>query len=404
MEAPEFKRCCFCLPLRRGLIAWGYVKVTLNMFMLAFAGLMFYILASYNSSSYNSDVAIFSIICICLPIDIAFTIVLIVAGHKKSIKLLKISYEYNTVWLGMLTLVTCFMLYLDIGFVQRLWPYIEDRKYLILEFFTGSAFGICFIFVQIYVILLIRSELKKLQNQTLEMQFTNHVSSGEPLCTLHNQCTDKKTVQDGCTDEKYENSNVYRNSLNIYNHDHVSQGLNILVLTQAAIILYFLICYAYSGRTFYADIVIFIIISICLLIDISFNIVFIVAGHKKNIKLMKLSYIYNIVVLGLMTLGACFVLYLDIDFIRRVWIYFEDRKYVITDLLTGSILWISLLFVQIYVILLTRSEMKKLESQTLEIQFTNRTTSGQPLCTLHNVENLCTDEKQVVQDVCTDGK
>ncbi|XP_061717826.1 uncharacterized protein LOC133525550 isoform X1 [Cydia pomonella] len=203
MEAPEFKRCCFCLPLRRGLIAWGYVKVGLNSLMLTYVALMFYFIALHGSGAFNADIVIFIFISACLLIDISFSIVFIVAGHKKSIKLLKLSYVYHMVWLGVLALGTCFMLYVDIDFILRLWSYIQDRKYLILEFLTGSGLGISLIFLQIYVILLIRSEIKKIQNQSLEMQFTNHVSSEEPQCTLHNQCTEKKQiVQDDYTEKK----------------------------------------------------------------------------------------------------------------------------------------------------------------------------------------------------------
>ncbi|XP_063365150.1 uncharacterized protein LOC134653688 [Cydia amplana] len=197
MEAPEFKRCCFCIPMRRGLIAWGYVKVGLNVLMLTFVALMFYFFALHGSTFFTADVVIFTFISACLLIDISFNIVFIVAGHKKSVKLLKLSYVYHMVWLGLLTLGTCFMLYVDIDFIQRMWPYIQDSKFIFLEFLSGSGIGISLVFVQIYVILLIRSEMRKLQNQTLEMQFTNHVAAGEPRCTLHNEsdtnhCTGKK--------------------------------------------------------------------------------------------------------------------------------------------------------------------------------------------------------------------
>ncbi|XP_061717828.1 uncharacterized protein LOC133525550 isoform X3 [Cydia pomonella] len=195
MEAPEFKRCCFCLPLRRGLIAWGYVKVGLAILMLIYTSLMLHFWAYYGLRFFSADLVIYIFISACSIIDILFNIVFIVAGHKKSIKLLKVSYVYNMVWLGLLTLGTCLILYSDIDFIHKIWPYVENHMYIMLEVLTGSGLAISLIFIQIYVILLIRSELRKLQNQTIEMQFTNHVE--EPLCTLHkesdtNHCTDKK--------------------------------------------------------------------------------------------------------------------------------------------------------------------------------------------------------------------
>ncbi|XP_063385538.1 uncharacterized protein LOC134671609 [Cydia fagiglandana] len=200
MEAPEFKRCCFCLPLRRGLIAWGYAKVGLDMLMLAYTSLMFYFLVLFSLRFVSTDLVIYIFISACSLIDILFNIVFIVAGHKKSIKLLKVSYVYNMVWLGLLALGTCFILYSDIDFIQKIWSYIEDHRYIILEVLAGSGLGISLICTY--------GEIGKLEDQTLEMQFTNHAASEEPLCTLQdvsdrNQCTDKKQiVQTVCTDEK----------------------------------------------------------------------------------------------------------------------------------------------------------------------------------------------------------
>ncbi|XP_047997739.1 uncharacterized protein LOC125235277 [Leguminivora glycinivorella] len=192
-EAPEFKRCCFCIPLRRGLIAWGYVKLILDLLVLAYLSLMFFWLAHYGLRFVSVYMLTYIFIAVCSFLDTAFSIVFIVAGHKKSIKLLKVSYVYNIVWLGFLVLGNSFTLYTDLKFLYKMWSYMKDHKYIVLEILASSALATSTVFIQIYVILLIRSEISKLQNQTLEMQFTNHVAA-EPLCTLRNEsdCTEKK--------------------------------------------------------------------------------------------------------------------------------------------------------------------------------------------------------------------
>ncbi|XP_063365149.1 uncharacterized protein LOC134653687 [Cydia amplana] len=206
-EAPELKRCCFCLPLRRGLIVWGYTKVVLDILAIIYSGFIMYIYATRSWRPMEvRDFVIVSIIDICILLDMAFGIILIVAGHKKNVNLLKISYIYNMVWLGLLTLGNCFQLYINISIAYIQWTVINHNKYVVFDMLMSSGFAFSLIFVQIYLILLIRSEMIKLRQQTLEMQYTNHTTSGEPQCTLHNttaQCTDgEQVVQNCCTDKK----------------------------------------------------------------------------------------------------------------------------------------------------------------------------------------------------------
>ncbi|XP_063538322.1 uncharacterized protein LOC134747646 [Cydia strobilella] len=217
-ESPELKRCCFCLPLRRGLIGWGYTKLVLNILSMIYFG---FVINYYAFNPWRhleaKTIVILSFIEICLLLDMAFDIIFIVAGHKKNVTLLRISYIYNMVWLGLLTLGNCFQLYMNLSIAYRLWSYIEYRKYITFDLLTNSGLAFSLIFVQIYLILLIRSEMIKLRHQTLGMQYTNYAASGEPQCTLHstsdqytvgekvveNCFTDKKTgVENCCTDKK----------------------------------------------------------------------------------------------------------------------------------------------------------------------------------------------------------
>ncbi|XP_047997736.1 uncharacterized protein LOC125235275 [Leguminivora glycinivorella] len=204
-EAPEFKRCCFCLPLRKGLIAWGYFKLLLNVLALIYVGV---IASIYTRRTWRPvearDIVILSFMAICLLVDMSFDIVFIAAGHKKDVKLLQISYIYNIVWLVLLTLGNCFQLYMNVSMSYRMWKYSEYRKYIVFDLLLCAGFAFGLIFTQIYLVLLIRSEIKKLRHQTLGMQFTNHAATGEPQCTLHNtECTDGKPAVHNCTEKQY---------------------------------------------------------------------------------------------------------------------------------------------------------------------------------------------------------
>ncbi|XP_063384968.1 uncharacterized protein LOC134671128 [Cydia fagiglandana] len=203
-EAPQFKRCCFCVPLRRGLIGWGYCKLVLNVLTFAYVILICSLIRRHSFFSFK-DIAIFIVIFAIVITDTCFNIVFVVAGHRKSVKLLRVSYIYNMVSLGLVILAHCFKICTNLYYIYYLSQYMGFYTFFLVDLMVSAALAFGVIFVQVYVILLIRSEMVKLQNQSLEIQFSNHLV-GEPQCTLHNtseQCTEKKqAVQNCCTDKK----------------------------------------------------------------------------------------------------------------------------------------------------------------------------------------------------------
>ncbi|XP_061717821.1 uncharacterized protein LOC133525547 [Cydia pomonella] len=202
-EAPQFKRCCFCVPLRRGLIGWGYCKLVLNVLTFAYIILICSLIARLSVLRFK-DFAIITVIFATVITDTCFNIVLVVAGHRKSVKLLRVSYIYNLVSLGLVVLAHCFKIYTNLYYIYKMTQYIGFHMFFIVDLMVSAALAFGVIFVQVYMILLIRSETIKLQNQSLEIQFSNHLA-GEPQCTLHNaseQCTEKKQVVKNCCPDK----------------------------------------------------------------------------------------------------------------------------------------------------------------------------------------------------------
>ncbi|XP_061718488.1 uncharacterized protein LOC133526030 [Cydia pomonella] len=175
-EAPGFKRCCFCIPLRRGLISWGYLKLALDLVAIS---LVIYILTAISVLH-----VILIIEIVALVIDMVFNILLIVGGHLKAVKLLKASYIFSLVWLGMLVLGFFWQTYAEIRLALVLMSYGMEYGDVVVIALPGLSISFVQICLQIYLILLIRSEVIKLQDQSLEMQFSNPASA-EAECTMH---------------------------------------------------------------------------------------------------------------------------------------------------------------------------------------------------------------------------
>ncbi|XP_047997744.1 uncharacterized protein LOC125235278 [Leguminivora glycinivorella] len=175
-ETPEFRRCCFCIPLRRGLITWGYLRAALDLLAMS---LVIYILTAI---SILHGLLITEIVV--LIIDVVFNIMLIVGGHLKSIKLLKVNYYFSLAWLGLLVLGFCWQIYSEIRLTLILISYGMEYGSVVGIALPGLSVGFVQICLQIYLILLIRSEIIKLQEQNLEMQFSNPAVA-EAQCTMH---------------------------------------------------------------------------------------------------------------------------------------------------------------------------------------------------------------------------
>ncbi|KAG6455906.1 hypothetical protein O3G_MSEX009467 [Manduca sexta] len=87
VEIPIVTKCCFCFPLRKGLIAFAYVNLMLTLVVTSFLSL--YISVIRNSSpteqaDIGSEFARLIVDTVALLIEIVMTITFIVALHKVS--------------------------------------------------------------------------------------------------------------------------------------------------------------------------------------------------------------------------------------------------------------------------------------------------------------------------------
>ncbi|XP_072944016.1 uncharacterized protein [Epargyreus clarus] len=176
VDIPQLNRCCFCMPLRRGLLTWVYVKLVLALIITLFV--------LEHVIKYIDDIAddpLFVPACIGLItffLETIFDIIFIISAHTKNFVYLRIYYRYALTMLAIqvtsVVLFIVFQIYITFGHPHGLF---------VLHFMLELAF---FLFgqivLQIYFVILVRSELLKLENNT-QFEFVNHVS--EPECKAH---------------------------------------------------------------------------------------------------------------------------------------------------------------------------------------------------------------------------
>ncbi|KAJ8720019.1 hypothetical protein PYW07_012062 [Mythimna separata] len=152
---PTLGRCCFCMPLRRGVLTFGYINLIFSAFMVG-----------VYSYSIHADFDLFSIyhginvgvsipqgVCVAIYcLEIVFTAVLLYGTHKKLINYIK-TYYYFAV-----TTTVASVLVQIIDFAAS----VSSRMgfYMVFEVLPLMFAALT---IQVYLIILIRSLLKKME-------------------------------------------------------------------------------------------------------------------------------------------------------------------------------------------------------------------------------------------------
>ncbi|CAB3228313.1 unnamed protein product [Arctia plantaginis] len=175
VEIPKFERCCCCLPLRRGILTFAY----LNLFITIFFGVLqvslwvyyYYPFMKLQSSMmvmYRGiviEAQMFFVIALHV-LDVVFNIILIVGAHMTNAKLMRWYYFYQLTMM-IANFFAMLVIYTGISKVSGLDTYP-----------TLSECAVAFIgfVVQIYLLLLVHSELNKLRYQERRSSFVNHMA------------------------------------------------------------------------------------------------------------------------------------------------------------------------------------------------------------------------------------
>ncbi|XP_050663498.1 uncharacterized protein LOC126964438 [Leptidea sinapis] len=174
-EIPEFGRCCFCLPLRRGILTFGYVNSLISAFMIGVYSYTVYHGYGLSLVFHGATSILEDEMCLVLYIfDFIFSVVLVYGAHKSHIPSLK-TFKYYAIT----TVVTMFILEL-LNFTSA------SSSFMWVLDLSGLFFaGLC---LHVYLILLVRSFLKKLETPAVSYenqlyQFVNHEIKDNVVCS-----------------------------------------------------------------------------------------------------------------------------------------------------------------------------------------------------------------------------
>ncbi|RVE42843.1 hypothetical protein evm_012518 [Chilo suppressalis] len=153
-EIPECRRCLFCIPLRSGIFLFGYLNLLFSILLMYIeAWLGWGEPATASTLSMYRGVAIFTQLwlpIVLYSLEIIFNIVLIIGAHTRRKVLLRTYYYY-----GMTTTVATFLVLMVLFMFDNGSPRMGSIHII------DMLAGICGFVVHIYLLLLIRSELKK---------------------------------------------------------------------------------------------------------------------------------------------------------------------------------------------------------------------------------------------------
>ncbi|RVE53332.1 hypothetical protein evm_002165 [Chilo suppressalis] len=150
VKVPEVRRCCFCFPLRYGIMVFGIINIIFSLIAVACLVLTTELRrASLENGSMLEEVTstvLFSI----LGMGIILNFVLVLGGCQKDISMLRL-YNYYAVLTTLTAMVPLFILL-----------YRSQYK----DVYAATIAVV----MQIYVILLVRSETLKLEKKMLASQ------------------------------------------------------------------------------------------------------------------------------------------------------------------------------------------------------------------------------------------
>ncbi|KAF9420147.1 hypothetical protein HW555_003560 [Spodoptera exigua] len=274
--------------------------------------------------------------------EFCLTFMFAIAGHKKNVRLMRIYYCYCIVMLvinGVLMMVVLTLITPPF--------YSQTALLSVSKFF-------CNVTIQCYFILLLRSEIFKLENLSRELQFPNNLgeveAGGNGIVGISYKEPSNPIAEDKKTSSP-QTQILDKNKLNV---------MQVILALFLSICLYHEIDFyiKYSLRLDLYSIVICCLLLGALVIEFCFTLAFVIGGHMKNKKILRVFYIYNIVIwiISFILMVILTILMLkDLD-PSRILVAYSFRAFVYS---TATFFFI--LMTQIYFILLIRSEISILK-------------------------------------------
>ncbi|CAH4031689.1 unnamed protein product [Pieris brassicae] len=156
IETPLCQRCCFCLPLRRGIIAFGYFNIIWSTLMTAFMIFTNHsIFIIHGTSQEWGEPATY----IASIVDILLSVVLVIGGHKNLTICLKVFFYYTC-----LTLLAIFVIQ-----IYALTNLVYSDTVIETGLFIISTI------IHVYILLQINSLINKINHSTTETGYENQL-------------------------------------------------------------------------------------------------------------------------------------------------------------------------------------------------------------------------------------
>ncbi|KAJ8719422.1 hypothetical protein PYW08_011597 [Mythimna loreyi] len=184
LELPVCTRCCLCLPLRYGLIAWGYFRLVISALVMVGAEKSFSTMLGLTKTEPDTIYKVYAALLAFLMLftlgDIIMNIAFVIGGHRKILKLLRAYYVYSfALWIT--TAVIGFGLSAYTVYWFNLQEIDEFRTWVLL---VDMATYLAQILIQGFILLLIRSQMIKIK-KSYEFRFINNAADCE--CTMHSE-------------------------------------------------------------------------------------------------------------------------------------------------------------------------------------------------------------------------
>ncbi|KAF9416986.1 hypothetical protein HW555_005814 [Spodoptera exigua] len=150
LEPDEVKRCCCCVPLRHGIILFGLINIIFSMLAVTSLVITTELKKSKLLDGSSLEVVTSTILFSIFGMSVILNIMLLFAGCQKDVLMLRL-YLYYGVVTTLAALVPTFIL------ASRMMTYDV----------CVALFAIC---MQWYVIILVRSEIVKLEQASLRAE------------------------------------------------------------------------------------------------------------------------------------------------------------------------------------------------------------------------------------------
>ncbi|CAK1542929.1 unnamed protein product [Leptosia nina] len=169
-------KCCFWLPLRKGLLIAAYTKLVL------FTSYAIYWLSeeprtAYREETRNDSSILLPIIVLgaVIVLEIIFSIILLIGVHKINYTTVRITYIYNAILIGVEIMMSIVYIPLE---SYRLYASLPDDVWLIL--LTSMSAALLAIVIQLYMVALVRSYLFSLRQQCVSDPESSSYSPRKP--------------------------------------------------------------------------------------------------------------------------------------------------------------------------------------------------------------------------------